>query len=95
MPSKNVKLMNFVSSLIKTLKSSGNNGLLVYFSDHGEEVYDDPQHLLTGRNEAAPTAPMYTIPFLIWQSELWKDLSVQKKTQYIILIVLQILFLPG
>ncbi len=62
-----------VSSLIESFKDSGDNGFLVYFSDHGEEVYDDPQHLFAGRNEAAPTAPMYTIPFLIWQSDSWKN----------------------
>jgi len=65
-----------LSSLIKILKGSSDNSLLVHFSDHGEEVYDNPQHLFAGRNEAAPTAPMYTIPFIIWQSDSWK-----KKTQ--------------
>ena len=72
-----------VSSLIKTYKDSGDNGFLVYFSDHGEEVYDNPQHLFAGRNEMAPSSSMYTIPFLIWQSESWKKhnkLELQKNS---------------
>ncbi len=61
-----------VSSLIKTFKSSGDNGFLVYFSDHGEEVYDNPGKLFAGRSEGRPTSQMYTVPFLIWQSRSWK-----------------------
>jgi heptose-I-phosphate ethanolaminephosphotransferase len=57
-----------VSELIKRLKKSEQNELLIYFSDHGEEVYDHPKELFTGRNEGKPTPPMYTIPFLIWAS---------------------------
>lgn len=61
-----------VSSLIEQLKDSGRNGFLVYFSDHGEEVYDFPNRLFAGRKESAPTWPMYSVPFLIWRSEDWK-----------------------
>jgi heptose-I-phosphate ethanolaminephosphotransferase len=45
---------------------------LVYFADHGEEVYDYPHHLFAGRDEAAPTPAMYSVPFLAWRSESWK-----------------------
>jgi heptose-I-phosphate ethanolaminephosphotransferase len=61
-----------VASLIEQLKKSGQNGYLVYFSDHGEEVYDYPHHLFAGRVESAPTPAMYSVPFLVWQSESWK-----------------------
>jgi len=61
-----------VASLIEQLKKSSQNGYLVYFSDHGEEVYDYPRHLFAGRDEAAPTPAMYSVPFLLWQSESWK-----------------------
>ena len=64
-----------VSTLIKSFKKSKEHGYLVYFSDHGEEVYDNPQHLFAGRNEGAPTSQMYTIPFLLWQSDSWKKHS--------------------
>lgn len=61
-----------VASLIRQLKDSEQNGFLVYFSDHGEEVYDYPNRLFAGRNEASPTPVMYSVPFLIWRSESWK-----------------------
>ena len=61
-----------VASLIEQMKKSGQNGYLVYFSDHGEEVYDYPHHLFAGRDEAAPTPAMYSVPFLVWRSESWK-----------------------
>lgn len=60
-----------VANLIQRLKQSGENGFLVYFSDHGEEVYDFPGRPFAGRNEGAPTLPMYSVPFLIWRSERW------------------------
>ncbi len=61
-----------VANLIQRLKQSGENGFLVYFADHGEEVYDFPGRPFAGRNERAPTLPMYSVPFLIWRSESWK-----------------------
>jgi heptose-I-phosphate ethanolaminephosphotransferase len=39
---------------------------MVYFSDHGEEVYDTPDALFCGRNEGKPTPAMYTVPFIAW-----------------------------
>lgn len=36
---------------------------VVYFSDHGEEVFDSKP--MNGRNEYSPTEAMYTIPFVI------------------------------
>lgn len=61
-----------VASLIKDFKAADPNGFLVYFSDHGEEVYDTPPHKTQGRNEDNPTRHMYTIPFLLWTSEKWQ-----------------------
>jgi len=63
-----------ISSLISALKEKQQaNDLLLYFSDHGEEVYDYPQKLFAGRNEAAPTSAMYTIPFIVWGNEIWRN----------------------
>ena len=56
-----------VFHIIQSLKEKQiNNSSLVYFSDHGEEVYDTGNHEFQGRNEAAPTLGMYSIPFLFW-----------------------------
>lgn len=61
-----------VASLIKDYKATDPNGFLLYFSDHGEEVYDTPPHKTQGRNEDSPTRHMYTVPFLLWTSEKWQ-----------------------
>lgn len=61
-----------IASLIKDYKATDPNGFLLYFSDHGEEVYDTPPHKTQGRNEDNPTRHMYTIPFLLWTSEKWQ-----------------------
>ena len=62
-----------VSSLIKDYAKSDPNGFLLYLSDHGEDVFDSPGHSTLGRNEAKPTAPMYTIPFMAWASPKWRE----------------------
>jgi heptose-I-phosphate ethanolaminephosphotransferase len=62
-----------VASLIESLSAAGQNSLLVYFSDHGEDVFDSPGHKIFGRSEGRPTLPMYTIPFFVWLSEQWRD----------------------
>ncbi len=61
-----------VSSLIERFSGSNSNGFLLYLSDHGEAVFDPEQPDVLGRNEAAPTAPMYTIPFMLWRSPQWR-----------------------
>ena len=61
-----------VSGLIDKLAATQPNGLLLYFSDHGEDVYDSPGHKVLGREEARPTLPMYAIPFIVWTSEKWR-----------------------
>lgn len=70
----NANLYNdhIVASLIKEYKATDPNGFLLYFSDHGEEVYDTPPHNIQGRNELAPTRHMYTVPFMLWTSDKWQ-----------------------
>lgn len=61
-----------VSNIIKTYEKSRQNGFLVYFSDHGEDVYEAPGYDVLGRNEASPTLPMYAVPFLLWMTPDWR-----------------------
>jgi heptose-I-phosphate ethanolaminephosphotransferase len=62
-----------VSSLIDQLAKKNNRSLMVYLSDHGEDVYDTPPHQMLGRNEGKPTLAMYAVPFMMWQSPEWKN----------------------
>jgi heptose-I-phosphate ethanolaminephosphotransferase len=61
-----------VSSLIERLSGSHANGFVLYLSDHGEAVFDSPADAVLGRNESRPSAPMYTIPFMLWTSAQWR-----------------------
>lgn len=71
--SANVFNDNVVSTLIKDFKQSGQDGFLLYLSDHGEEVYDTPPHQTQGRNEDSPTRAMYEVPFILWTSPGWQQ----------------------
>jgi heptose-I-phosphate ethanolaminephosphotransferase len=76
-----------LASLIKDYKATDPNGFLLYFSDHGEEVYDTPPHNIQGRNESQPTRHMYNVPFILWRSEKWqaahpRDLSEDVNRKY-------------
>lgn len=44
---------------------------MVFFSDHGEDVYDTPPHEMLGRSEGKPSRIIYNVPFLVWQSPEW------------------------
>jgi len=61
-----------VSSLIERFRATDPNGFLLYLADHGEAVFDAPDPEVLGRNEAAPTGPMYTVPFILWNSPKWQ-----------------------
>jgi heptose-I-phosphate ethanolaminephosphotransferase len=60
-----------VTSIINNLAAAQTPAALVYFSDHGEDVFDTPPHDFDGRNEARPTPAMYAVPFLFWRSPQW------------------------
>jgi heptose-I-phosphate ethanolaminephosphotransferase len=62
-----------VSSLIKEYGKADPNGFLLYLSDHGEDVYDSSSRDVLGRNEAKPTIPMYTVPFIAYASAKWRE----------------------
>lgn len=60
-----------VYELISRLKKTHQHSLLVYFSDHGEDVFDSKPNDFKGRNEGKPTYPMYAVPFIVWHSPDW------------------------
>ena len=62
-----------VSSLISLVSERQSNAFLLYFSDHGEEVYHAPPYQRLGRDENQPTSDMFTVPFVLWMSPAWKD----------------------
>jgi len=61
-----------VDSLISKFRNNNPYGLLLYFADHGEEVFDFKDRQFNGRSEGNPSKAMYTIPFMVWVSPTWK-----------------------
>lgn len=55
-----------VAAILDKFKRKGDYGVAVYFSDHGEEVFDSRN--FQGRNENAPSTAMYTVPMLMLPS---------------------------
>jgi len=59
-----------IKSIISQVKSLNHNSFVLYFSDHGDEVYDSIDFM--GHNEWRGTASMYEVPFILWVSNKYK-----------------------
>lgn len=60
-----------VYTIIQKLKKQHINSTLIYFSDHGDDVYDTLN--FRGHSEYEATKPMFEIPFIIWRSKKFKE----------------------
>ncbi|MDR1746406.1 MAG: phosphoethanolamine transferase [Tannerella sp.] len=73
-----------ISSMIKMLESSKESAAMVYFSDHGEEVYDFRD--FAGHVYEKASVYMCEIPLLVWMSESFrkrrKDLVFDESRPY-------------
>jgi len=72
-----------VSSIFKLVKAEKGLAYVLYFSDHGEEVFDEK--IYSGRSYDNITADMCQVPVLIWLSDDYKKkktLSVDKNRPY-------------
>ncbi|WP_397362944.1 phosphoethanolamine transferase [Olleya sp. R77988] len=67
-----------VREVIDRVKSQQTNSFVLYFSDHGDELYDTMD--LVGHNEYWATRPMYEIPFIAWFSGAYKQSNTYFKT---------------
>jgi heptose-I-phosphate ethanolaminephosphotransferase len=58
-----------VRELIDVYRAKNNYGFLLYFVDHGEEVFDVRD--FNGRDMSNPTIGMYDVPFIVWPAPRW------------------------
>ena len=65
-----------VYNIIQSVKAKSNYAYVMYFSDHGEEVYDSRQYF--SHQESDATTFMFDIPFIIWCSEGYKKENAKK-----------------
>lgn len=56
-----------VSEIIKLTKAENKNSFVVYFSDHGDDVFDTQDFV--GHHRHKGSKPMFDIPFLSWFSK--------------------------
>ncbi|MGC1205132.1 MAG: sulfatase-like hydrolase/transferase, partial [Flavobacteriaceae bacterium] len=60
-----------VSSIINKVKTKNISSAILYFSDHGEEVFDTME--FSGHNDDIGSLPMFEIPFVLWRSESFQE----------------------
>ena len=60
-----------IREIIEAVKRKNENSYVIYFSDHGDEVYDTFDFV--GHNEYHGTRPMYEVPFIAWFSDTYKE----------------------
>lgn len=59
---------HILNEVIKSLKKSGEMSAMLYLSDHGQDIYDTKECVLTAR-----TWPHgYEVPFVVWVSEKYR-----------------------
>jgi len=62
-----------VNQIIEMVKKANKNSYVVYFSDHGEEVFKDYEYF--GHHESIGSNAMFQIPFIVWISDKYKEKS--------------------
>lgn len=62
---------HIIAEIIGAVKKRDGRNFVLYFSDHGQEVYDVMPR--RGQNSKTPTHHMYEIPFILWLSDEYKD----------------------
>lgn len=61
---------SIVYEIINQVKRRNEMSYVLYFSDHGDELFDTMD--LVGHNEYYGTKPMYEIPLIVWLSDKYK-----------------------
>lgn len=69
-----------VSTIISKVKKEGVLSTVLYFSDHGEDVFDVGDFAL--HTEKLATFPMFTIPFILWISPEYSVANSEKVTGF-------------
>jgi len=59
-----------IRTIIEKVRNQNTQSYVMYFSDHGDEVYDTIDFL--GHNEYHGSKSMYEVPFIVWMSDSYK-----------------------
>ncbi len=61
-----------VSSIFNKVKQMDVKSSVIFFSDHGEDVFDSNKNQFLSHNEYRYTSYMYEVPFVLWLSKDFK-----------------------
>ena len=61
-----------ISKIISQIESKGKSSVVIYFSDHGENLFDDDRNII-GHSKKIPTKYSTNIPLFIWYSDKYYD----------------------
>ncbi len=64
-------LDHILKNIISELDKIDHNSYLLYFSDHGDEVYESID--FAGHAEEYPTRSMYEVPFFLWMNSQFRQ----------------------
>ncbi len=67
---------SLIYEIIHMVKATSSYSYVIYFSDHGEEVYDSRPYYSHQESNATPF--MFEIPFLVWFSDNYKKVNKLK-----------------
>ena len=56
-----------VAEIAKALEKAGGAAYMLYFADHGEDIFDSTDEKILGHSQLA-NVPMTSVPFMLWTS---------------------------
>lgn len=61
---------HILNRLVEVLRSKGSKAVMIYTSDHGEDIYDDGRHFLHA--SIVPTDYQLHVPLFVWTSQSYE-----------------------
>lgn len=62
----------FLASIISAVEARGLSAALIFTSDHGEDIYDDPRHLFLHASPV-PSFEQLHVPMILWMSTAYRQ----------------------
>lgn len=63
---------SLLGKIVEKLEAAKNSSFMLYFPDHGIDVYDEYPDKNLPRDENNPTRAMFEIPFILWLSDNYR-----------------------
>ena len=70
-----------IAELVRSLSAIGGASYLLYFADHGEDIYDSTDERILGHSQLA-NEPMTSVPLMLWTSPRLDELRADIRARY-------------